>query len=147
MVKNNLRSYRTVIALAVYIGTDHFGTIITFHFSRFIIVGGPVKPPCGQVYNLFHPFEPLSARIEPLILPQFSQISSVDVPRYQKFPRGDGVSSDVMAVIGRRPELFREKPRKGEKIKVERTCSNMSTSSTVSMETLDFSLSDAAREG
>ena len=106
-----------------------------------------MKPACGQVYNLFHPFEPLSARIEPLILPQFSQISSVNVPRYQKFPRGDGVSSDVMAVISKRPKLFRDKPKKGEKIGVHRTSSNMSTSSTVSIEVMDFSVSVPVREG
>ena len=109
--------------------------------------GSPVKPACGQVYNLFHPFEPLSARIEPLILPQFSQISSVNVPRYQKFPRGDGVSNDVLAMIGGRPELFRENPKKGGKVKVERTCSNISTCSSVSVDALDFSVSDAVRAG
>ncbi|XP_028400349.1 protein retinal degeneration B-like isoform X2 [Dendronephthya gigantea] len=109
--------------------------------------GAPAKPACSQVYNLFHPFEPLSARIEPLILPQLSQIPSVNVPRYQKFPRGDGVSNDVMAMIGGRPELFREKPKIGEKVKVSRTCSNISTCSTLSTDALDFSVSDSVREG
>ena len=114
-------------------------------FSAFIIPGAPVKPACGQVYNLFHPFEPFSARIEPLILPQFSQISSVNVARYQKFPRGDGVINDVMAEIGGRPKLFREKLC--EKVKVQRTSSNMSTCSNVSVDLLDFSVSEAVREG
>lgn len=112
-----------------------------------MILGAPAKPACGQVYNLFHPFEPLSARIEPLILPQFSQISSVNVPRYQKFPRGDGVTCDVMAVISKMPKLFRDKPIKGEKINVHRTSSNMSTVSTVSIEVMDFSVSLPVREG
>jgi hypothetical protein len=120
--------------------------ITLFNFSR-LTLGSPVKPACGQVYNLFHPFEPLSARIEPLLLPQCSQIPSVNVPRYQKFPRGDGVSTDVMAMIGGRPELFREKPKNGEKNKVQRTSSNMSTSSSLSAEAIDFSVSYAVTVG
>lgn len=109
--------------------------------------GPPIRPACNQVYNLFHPFEPLAARIEPLILSQFSQISSVRVPRYQKFPRGDGVSNDVMAVISGRPQLFHEKMMKSSKMKVQRTCSNLSSCSTMSLDQLDFSVSDDVKEG
>ncbi|CAN8016717.1 unnamed protein product [Ixodes persulcatus] len=49
-----------------------------------------VRPQCSQVYNLFHPTDPLAARLEPLLSARFSQLPPVNVPRYQKYPLGDG---------------------------------------------------------
>ncbi|XP_068678065.1 protein retinal degeneration B-like [Montipora foliosa] len=66
----------------------------------------PPKPACNQVYNLFHPFDPSASRIEPLIIHQFSNIPAVNVPRYQRFPLGDGQSHLVNNVIGAYSELF-----------------------------------------
>ncbi|KAK8759334.1 hypothetical protein V5799_003031 [Amblyomma americanum] len=48
------------------------------------------RPQCSQVYNLFHPTDPLAARLEPLLSARFSQLPPVNVPRYQKYPLGDG---------------------------------------------------------
>ncbi|KAJ7387244.1 Membrane-associated phosphatidylinositol transfer protein 2 [Desmophyllum pertusum] len=70
----------------------------------------PPKPACNQVYNLFHPFDPSASRIEPLIMNQFSQIPAVSVPRYHRFPLGDGQSNLVHNVIGAYPELFVSQP-------------------------------------
>lgn len=50
----------------------------------------PPRPNCVQVYNLFHPTDPSAARIEPLLSARFSQLSPVNLPRYQKYPLGDG---------------------------------------------------------
>lgn len=72
--------------------------------------GVPPKPACNQVYNLFHPFDPSASRIEPLIMHQFSNIPAVNVPRYQRFPLGDGQSHLLNNVIGAFPELFVPQP-------------------------------------
>jgi hypothetical protein len=43
-----------------------------------------------QVYNLFHPTDPVAARLEPLLSARFSMLPPVNVARYQKYPLGDG---------------------------------------------------------
>jgi membrane-associated phosphatidylinositol transfer protein len=48
------------------------------------------KPRCHQVYNLFHPTDPIAARIEPLISARFSILAPVNIPRYAKYPLGNG---------------------------------------------------------
>ena len=35
----------------------------------------------GQVYNLFHPSNPVTTRLEPLLSAQFSRLAPVNVPR------------------------------------------------------------------
>ena len=52
-----------------------------------------VRPPCGQLYNLFHACDPNAARLEPLIQMEFSQIPPCCIPRYSQFPLGDGEST------------------------------------------------------
>ncbi|XP_022651085.1 protein retinal degeneration B-like isoform X2 [Varroa destructor] len=49
-----------------------------------------VKAGNTQVYNLFHPTDLLGLRVEPLISAKFAQIPPVTVPRFQKYPLGDG---------------------------------------------------------
>ncbi|KAI8513252.1 Membrane-associated phosphatidylinositol transfer protein 2 [Branchiostoma belcheri] len=53
----------------------------------------PAQPACTQVYNMFHPTDPLAARLEPLLQDQFSHIAPVSVSRYHKFPLGDGTTN------------------------------------------------------
>lgn len=48
------------------------------------------RPGSCQVYNLFHPTDPVATRLEPIISARFSMIPPVNVARYQKFPLGDG---------------------------------------------------------
>lgn len=48
------------------------------------------KPAVGQVYNLFHPTDPVAARLEPLLSARFSMLPPVNVARYQKYPLGNG---------------------------------------------------------
>lgn len=52
-----------------------------------------VEPPVGsQIYNLFHLTDPIAVRIEPLLCKQFKFIDPCTVPRYSKFPLGDGIN-------------------------------------------------------
>ncbi|PAV71775.1 hypothetical protein WR25_10238 isoform A [Diploscapter pachys] len=43
-----------------------------------------------QIFNLFYPLDGCGARIEPVLNPQFSILPPYNVPRYQRFPLGDG---------------------------------------------------------
>ncbi|KAA0704249.1 Membrane-associated phosphatidylinositol transfer protein 2 [Triplophysa tibetana] len=58
-----------------------------------------LRPACQQVYNLFHPADPSASRLEPLLEKRFHLLPPCSVPRYQRFPLGDGQSAllaDVM---------------------------------------------------
>ena len=48
------------------------------------------RPVVNQVYNMFHPTDPVAARLEPLISARFSLLPPVNVARYQKYPLGNG---------------------------------------------------------
>lgn len=48
------------------------------------------RPLVNQVYNLFHPTDPVAARLEPLISAKFSLLPPVNIARYQKYPLGNG---------------------------------------------------------
>ena len=61
--------------------------MLSFLFS---ITGTITKPACQQVYNLFHPTDPLAVRLEPLLSARFSLLPPVTIPRYNKYPLGDG---------------------------------------------------------
>lgn len=54
--------------------------------------GFQVRPACSQVYSFFHCADPSASRLEPLLEPKFHLVSPVSVPRYQRFPLGDGQS-------------------------------------------------------
>uniref|UniRef100_A0A8D0AJY4 Phosphatidylinositol transfer protein membrane associated 2 n=1 Tax=Sander lucioperca TaxID=283035 RepID=A0A8D0AJY4_SANLU len=52
-----------------------------------------LRPACQQVYNLFHPADPSASRLEPLLEKRFHLLPPFSVPRYQRFPLGDGHSA------------------------------------------------------
>lgn len=52
-----------------------------------------LRPACQQVYNLFHPADPSASRLEPLLDKRFHTLPPFSVPRYQRFPLGDGHSA------------------------------------------------------
>lgn len=52
-----------------------------------------LRPACQQVYNLFHPADPSASRLEPLLDKRFHVLPPFSVPRYQRFPLGDGHSA------------------------------------------------------
>jgi hypothetical protein len=87
---------------------ENDGLILAFDVNEFFSFGSPlslilayrrmltdsvVRPCCGQLYNLFHACDPNASRIEPLIQPEFSQITPCCIPRYSQFPLGDGEST------------------------------------------------------
>ncbi|XP_065595233.1 membrane-associated phosphatidylinositol transfer protein 2 isoform X4 [Cyrtonyx montezumae] len=56
-----------------------------------------LRPACQQVYNLFHPADPSASRLEPLLERKFYLLPPFNVPRYQRFPLGDGNSAVLVA--------------------------------------------------
>ncbi|XP_035381873.1 membrane-associated phosphatidylinositol transfer protein 2-like isoform X5 [Electrophorus electricus] len=56
-----------------------------------------LRPACQQVYNLFHPADPSASRLEPLLEKKFHLLPPFSVPRYQRFPLGDGNSALLVA--------------------------------------------------
>lgn len=57
------------------------------------------RPHLQQMYNLFHPTDPLACRIEPLLSAPFSRVPPVNVSRYQKYPMGDGACYSLIEFI------------------------------------------------
>lgn len=66
------------------------------------------KPPLQQMYNLFHPTDPVAARLEPLISARFSILPPINVPRYAKFPLGSGQPCHLLELIQSHPQIFGE---------------------------------------
>ncbi|XP_077416427.1 membrane-associated phosphatidylinositol transfer protein 2-like isoform X7 [Vanacampus margaritifer] len=58
-----------------------------------------LRPACQQVYNLFHPADPSASRLEPLLERKFHLLPPFNVPRYQRFPLGDGNSTLLADVV------------------------------------------------
>eukprot|EP00062_Callorhinchus_milii_P021655 gi/632978608/ref/XP_007906008.1/ PREDICTED: membrane-associated phosphatidylinositol transfer protein 2 [Callorhinchus milii] len=67
-----------------------------------------VRPACQQVYNLFHPADPSASRLEPLLEKKFHLLPPITVPRYQRFPLGDGTSALLVETIQSNPILILE---------------------------------------
>ncbi|XP_062869720.1 membrane-associated phosphatidylinositol transfer protein 2 isoform X3 [Trichomycterus rosablanca] len=67
-----------------------------------------LRPACQQVYNLFHPADPSASRLEPLLEKKFHLLAPFSVPRYQRFPLGDGNSALLADVIQSHGGLFIE---------------------------------------
>jgi membrane-associated phosphatidylinositol transfer protein len=56
-------------------------------------------PACTQIYNFFHLTDPVAIRIEPLLCKQFRFIQPCMIPRYSKFPMGDGSNYSLGKII------------------------------------------------
>ncbi|XP_051541765.1 membrane-associated phosphatidylinositol transfer protein 2-like isoform X5 [Myxocyprinus asiaticus] len=67
-----------------------------------------LHPACQQVYNLFHPADPSASRLEPLLEKRFHLLPPFSVPRYQRFPLGDGQSALLADVMHSHGLMFSE---------------------------------------
>ncbi|KAM7392431.1 hypothetical protein PAMA_007515 [Pampus argenteus] len=75
-----------------------------------------LRPACQQVYNLFHPADPSASRLEPLLDKRFHLLPPFSVPRYQRFPLGDGHSALLVETVQSNPQLLMETQRVQESI-------------------------------
>lgn len=64
------------------------------------------RPAVHQMYNLFHPTDPLATRIEPLLSAKFGRVPPINVARYHKYPMGDGASLSLIEFIQANHHLF-----------------------------------------
>ncbi|XP_026575121.1 membrane-associated phosphatidylinositol transfer protein 2 isoform X3 [Pseudonaja textilis] len=67
-----------------------------------------LRPACQQVYNLFHPADPSASRLEPLLEKKFHILPPFNIPRYQRFPLGDGNSALLVEAVQNNPALLIE---------------------------------------
>ncbi|XP_061788871.1 membrane-associated phosphatidylinositol transfer protein 2-like isoform X2 [Nerophis lumbriciformis] len=67
-----------------------------------------LRPACQQVYNLFHPADPSASRLEPLLERKFHLLPPFNVPKYQRFPLGDGNSALLADVVQSHGGVFME---------------------------------------
>ncbi|XP_023176305.2 protein retinal degeneration B isoform X1 [Drosophila hydei] len=105
--------------------SDSRATKLDFEVSDFFMFGSPLsvvlaarklhdakaalaRPNCHQVYNLFHPTDPIASRLEPLLSARFSILSPVNVPRYAKYPLGNGQPLHLLEVIQSHPQHFND---------------------------------------
>ncbi|XP_075974197.1 retinal degeneration B [Anticarsia gemmatalis] len=65
-----------------------------------------MKPPVQQVFNLFHPTDPVASRLEPLLSARFTNLPPINVARYTKYPLGNGQPYHLMELIQSHPQLF-----------------------------------------
>ncbi|KAF0030016.1 hypothetical protein F2P81_016747 [Scophthalmus maximus] len=67
-----------------------------------------LHPACTQLFNLFYPSDPSASRLEPLLQPLFHKLPPFAVPRYQRYPLGDGRSMLIVESIQGHPDVFLE---------------------------------------
>ncbi|CAB3223280.1 unnamed protein product [Arctia plantaginis] len=65
-----------------------------------------MKPPVQQVFNLFHPTDPVGSRLEPLLSARFTNLPPINVARYTKYPLGNGQPYHLLELIQSHPQLF-----------------------------------------
>ncbi|KAJ8267202.1 hypothetical protein GJAV_G00139690 [Gymnothorax javanicus] len=65
-----------------------------------------LRPACSQIFNLFYPSDPSASRLEPLLHPHFHQLPPFAVPRYQRYPLGDGRSTLIADAVQGSPAVF-----------------------------------------
>ncbi|NXN27191.1 PITM1 protein, partial [Nycticryphes semicollaris] len=106
-------------------GAEGTGTRLEFKVSGFFLFGSPLglvlalrktvmpaldvaqlRPACEQIYNLFHAADPCASRLEPLLAKAFHAVPPLSVPRYQKYPLGDGTSSLLAEALQMHSALF-----------------------------------------
>lgn len=100
---------------------------LEFDVSHFFVFGSPLglvlafrkmannfieTPCCTQIYNLFHLTDPVATRIEPMLCKQFRFIKPVMVPRYSKFPQGDGAVTSLDHFMAKYAHLFENEATK-----------------------------------
>ncbi|XP_064416989.1 membrane-associated phosphatidylinositol transfer protein 1 [Latimeria chalumnae] len=98
---------------------------LEFDVSHFFLFGSPLglvlalrktilptldvsqmQPACHQIYNLFHSADPSASRLEPLLTKAFHTVPPFAVPRYQKFPLGDGNSAFLADTLQSHAYIF-----------------------------------------
>ncbi|KAH8256670.1 hypothetical protein KR026_012524 [Drosophila bipectinata] len=125
--------------------SDSRATKLDFDVCDFFMFGSPLsvvlaarklhdskaalsRPNCHQVYNLFHPTDPIASRLEPLLSARFSILAPVNVPRYAKYPLGNGQPLHLLEVIQSHPQHFND----GNNLLAGRRLSDASMQSTIS---------------
>ena len=63
---------------------------------------------CWWSHFFFNVFFNLRVPLEPLLSAHFPPIQPINIPRYQKYPMGDGQSLSILELIQSNPSLFQD---------------------------------------
>ena len=74
-------------------------SIISWNKTSIIFFLDFSQPRCGQLYNLFHSFDPISSRIEPIIDENFANVRPAPVPRCNAFPFNDDIQYNASSLF------------------------------------------------
>uniref|UniRef100_A0A667Z811 Phosphatidylinositol transfer protein membrane associated 2 n=1 Tax=Myripristis murdjan TaxID=586833 RepID=A0A667Z811_9TELE len=92
-VNESQNSSRRGSLVSVQVRDKICNAVNTYLLAHFPPLVAQLRPACQQVYNLFHPADPSASRLEPLLERKFHLLPPFNVPRYQRFPLGDGNSA------------------------------------------------------
>ncbi|XP_016835074.1 membrane-associated phosphatidylinositol transfer protein 2 isoform X4 [Cricetulus griseus] len=111
-----------------------------------------LRPACQQVYNLFHPADPSASRLEPLLERRFHTLPPFSIPRYQRYPLGDGCSTLLADVLQTHSTVFQEhaapsSPGTAPASRGFRRASEISIASQVSGMAENYTASSIAQKG
>ncbi|XP_060520907.1 protein retinal degeneration B [Cylas formicarius] len=85
------------------------------------------RPSCLQVYNMFHPTDPVASRLEPLISARFAILPPINVSRYAKYPLGNGQPYHLLETLQTNPQIFNDQapPRRLSEVSIQSTVSGL----------------------
>ncbi|KAI4472055.1 phosphatidylinositol transfer protein [Holotrichia oblita] len=84
------------------------------------------RPMCNQIYNMFHPTDPVASRLEPLLSARFSLLPPVNVARYTKYPLGNGQPHHLVEVLQANTQIFNDmQPRRLSEVSLQSTVSGI----------------------
>ncbi|GLV44995.1 retinal degeneration B [Carabus blaptoides fortunei] len=88
------------------------------------------RPSALQVYNMFHPTDPVAARLEPLMSARFSMLPPVNIARYIKYPLGNGQPYHLLETLQSNPQVFTDsgllnQPRRLSEVSLQSTVSGI----------------------
>lgn len=85
------------------------------------------RPSCLQVYNMFHPTDPVASRLEPLLSARFSILPPINVARYAKYPLGNGLPYHLLEILQSNPQMFSDtlQPRRLSEVSIQSAVSGI----------------------
>ncbi|KAI6187910.1 Protein retinal degeneration B [Aphelenchoides besseyi] len=63
---------------------------INFKPTTAFLLGYADQLECEQLFNLYYPLDSCGARLEPVLNSKLAMLHALNVPRYQRYPLGDG---------------------------------------------------------
>lgn len=117
-------------------GVFSFGSPIgLIAYKDKLSTGKACQPPrCGQMYNLFHPYDPMASRIEPVVDQAFGKIRPAPVPRHQAFPYNNDIQYNYTSLYDDSEAMLHDHELASSKLNSREMERKISTASTCSIQ-------------